>query len=162
MTGAATGSLLGLAHLGLTIAAVACGAPDDVAQRAELLVRRNLFDGRSSFAIEQARAFQYGDLHVDGLEGGMMYRFRTTQPALEWLIGRWSLREHRLAALARILPATVPEGPSWWRPDEVHRGAIYVATLRLNDGSERILVLVHDREAGDLFVVGHILAAGSV
>lgn len=156
------GPLLVLVGIGAMLGAIGCGATDGVDERAGRLIRRGLFDGDSAFAIDGARAFQYGDLHVDGLEGGMMYRFRTTEPALEWLIARWSLRHRALEELERLIPPAVPPGPSWWRPDAVRRGAVYVAPVDSSEGFERTLLFVHDRDERALFVLDHILTVRSL
>lgn len=76
-------------------------------------MRRNVFRGEARFPIGDARAFQYGTIHVDGPEGGMLYRFATTAEAVDWLVTAWGLET--LPQDGTPAPAAPEGAPGWWR-----------------------------------------------
>ncbi len=107
-------STLGL--LALLLAASACDAQSESLPPADELVRRNVFRGATEFAIVDARAFQYGSVHVDGPEGGMLFRFETDARGLDWLVRAWALDSIRGDSAPALPP--IDDAPRWWRTAE--------------------------------------------
>lgn len=146
----------------LVLGSVGACARDPIDARADLLVRRNLFDGSSVFSIRNARAHQYGSLEVDGPEGGMMYRFDTDSSAVDWLIERWSLERIAPGSSAPVIPAEVPPGPSWWLPRGIDGLAAYRAELVDRYGSEQTVLLLQQPGSGTVFFLQFIRIQSSV
>ncbi len=125
--------------------------------RASELVRRNLFAGQEHFPIEAARAYQYGSVHVDGPDGGMLYRFGSNGEALDWLVAQHRLLETPITSPSQLPLGFLDQQPRWWDPWQANPGAYYMIAEELDTGGERQLIVVFDAAARVLFVVEHYL-----
>ena len=139
---------------------VACGAmTETTTQTLELpaadLVRRNLFKLSNDFAVEEAMAYQYGSVHVDGPTGGMLYRFVTTPAAVEWLATEWSLERTAIETADDLPLDFLPQTPQWWLPTRTPVDAYYFSAEEFAPRGRRTLTVVFDRDLETLYVVEH-------
>jgi hypothetical protein len=149
-----------VADIGLLLAllaAAACGAQSGSLPPADDLVRRNVFRGATEFAIADARAVQYGTVHLDGPEGGMLYRFETDARGLEWLVREWSLRPIRPDSGPSLPP--VDDAPSWWLSAERRSGTQLGADSTDTSGGVRSVLLLRDPAASVVYWREHYRAA---
>ena len=84
--------------LTISILIASCGAvstdgTDFSSTQANDLIRRNLLLGDDLYQINDPRAFQYGNLHVDGPSGGILYSFSSEPDILKWLIEHLGLQK---------------------------------------------------------------------
>ena len=139
------------------LSATACGAQSGSLPPADELVRRNVFRGTTEFPIADAMAFQYSTLHVDGLEGGMLYRFETDTRGLEWLVREWSLHAVQSDS-GPSLPA-VDDAPGWWGSAERVSGAPLVADSVDASGGVHTALLLRDPAASVAYWREHYRAS---
>jgi hypothetical protein len=139
------------------LAATACGAQNGSLLPADMLVRRNVFRGATEFPIAEARAFQYGTVHVDGPEGGMLYRFETDAQGLDWLVREWSLHPIQPDTGPSLPP--VDEAPGWWRSAGRASGTPLGADSTDASGGVRSVLLVRDPAASVAYWREHYRAA---
>ena len=121
----------------------------------EDLIRRNLFIGQDEFQIGEPLAYQYGNLHVDGPTGGMLYRFVATPEAFEWLVTEWSLDRIAIESSDDLPFDFLPETPEWWTPTRADDDAYYFSVEEFDFRGRRTLTIVYDRDPGVLYVVEH-------
>jgi hypothetical protein len=146
-----------VATLVALLAASACEAQSGSLPPADELVRRNVFRGATEFPIAGARAFQYGSLHVDGPEGGMLYRFETDAIGMDWLVREWSLHPVRPDSAPALPP--VDDAPGWWRSGERASGTPLVADSTDTWGGVRTVVLLRDPAASVVYWREHYRAS---
>jgi hypothetical protein len=151
----------GVLLLALTLVLlVACGAiTEPTTQTLELpaadLVRRNLFKLSNDFAVGEAMAYQYGNVHVDGPTGGMLYRFVTTPAAVVWLEAEWSLDRIAIESTDDLELDFLPQTPQWWIPTRTAVDAYYFGAEEFPPRGRRTLTMIFDEETGVLYVVEH-------
>ncbi len=123
--------------------------------RAEYLIRRNLFNEDQELDITEAHFYQYGSAHVDGPSGGAMYRFRTTQRAVDWLVINFSLKEHNLISTDELYSNlsfdSGEKKPSWWEPEKVEAEKYYKLKQKLPH--DELIILLYDKESGVIYFV---------
>ena len=119
------------------------------------LIRRNLLLGEEQFSIENPLAYQYGNVHLDGPSGGLLYRFSSSAEFLPWLIERHGLQEFMIDAADELPLDFIEERPPWWDPWNANPSAYFHLVEALATGGERWLIIIFDRAANVLYAVEH-------
>lgn len=122
---------------------------------AESLIRRNLLLEKSPFPIDTPLAFQYGNVHVDGPSGGILYRFEGSPELMIWFAEQHDLTEFSIDSADQLPLDFLTEVPRWWDPWEKNPSAYYRFVEDLTLGGERILIVVFDSSTGVFYFVEH-------
>ena len=119
--------------------------------KARDLIFNNIFLNKDRFPINDPKAYQYGTVHVDGPDGGVIYRFRSNPKALKWIINYHRLRETRIDSIESWPPDHIGTSPSWWQPLRDHLSTCFVRHEKLETGGEKLIILIYSPE--DMFYV---------
>ena len=119
------------------------------------LIRRNLFLGDELYQIDDPHVYQYGNLHVDGPRGGMLYRFNSNPDTLKWLIENFGLQKNILDSADELPLEFLADRPRWWDPWKANPSAYYVFVEEFETGGERRFIMVYDSSASVIYVVDH-------
>lgn len=140
----------------LTAINAACDQADDIdSKRATELIRRNVLEGEDRFQIQDPQAYQYGSVHVDGPNGGMLYRFKSDSDTLNWIITRKKLQPTAIGSSKELAIDFLDEIPKWWNPWRVNPSVFYSTTERIATGGERRFIVVFDSSESLIYVVEH-------
>lgn len=119
------------------------------------LIRRNLLTEDGLYQIDDPRAFQYGNLHVDGPSGGMLYRFSSNPDILKWLIEHFGLQKNMIDSADELPLDFLADRPRWWDPWKANPSAYYVFVEEFETGGERWLIVVYDSSTSVIYIVDH-------
>ena len=138
------------------ISNVACAQRSEIDRgRARDLIRRNILGGDYRFSIEDPRAYQYGSVHVDGPNGGMLYRFKSDPDTLKWIIKLKRLQENVIGSSTELRIDFLGETPKWWKPWEVDPSAVYYITENIPTGGKRRFIVIYDGLSSVIYIVEH-------
>lgn len=131
------------------------GADEITGARAEELVRRNLLDGQDRYPVEAPRAYQYGSIHIDGPDGGMLYRFGSGDETLAWMVAHHHMAEVSIGSSDPI-PLDFPDdSPAWWDPWQSNPQAYFISIEQLERGGSKTILMVNDDRIGTIYVAVH-------
>ena len=122
---------------------------------AQDLIRRNIMLGEDQYPIEDPLSYQYGSVHVDGPSGGMLYRFRSTLEALEWIVEQHQLQRITIATLDELPLEFLEDTPRWWDSIQADPNAYYVFTEEFTRGGERQFIVVFNASTSEIYSVEH-------
>ncbi len=129
---------------------------DDISSaRARELILRNIFLGEDRYPIEDPRAYQYGNVHVDGPSGGMLYQFGSNPGAFEWIVERHRLQATKIETADQLPLEFLNDRPRWWDPWKADPSAFYFFSEEFATGGVRQFILVFDSSEGAIYVVEH-------
>ena len=123
--------------------------------RARDLIHRNVLLGDDQYPIDDPRAYQYGNVHVDGASGGMLYRFASNSDALEWIVESHRLQETTIETGDQLPIDFLDDRPRWWDPWKANPSAFYIFAEEFATGGKRQFILVFDSSAGVIYAVEH-------
>jgi hypothetical protein len=137
-----------------------CGAGPAAGQefnrsRADDLISRNLLLGEDQYLVDDSRAFQYGSVHLDGPNGGLLYRFSSQPELLPWLIEQHGLQEVAMDTADQLPLDFIVDQPRWWDPWQANPAAYYIFVEAFAAGGSRTLILVFDSSKDVFYVVEH-------
>lgn len=149
-----------LIWLSTSLLIASCGAvPSEGTEfssiQAGILIRRNLLLGDDQYNLHDPRAFQYGNLHVDGPSGGMLYRFSSNPDLLKWLVEHLGLQQIVITSADELPLDFISDRPRWWDPWKANPSAYYVSVEKFDTGGERRLILVYDSFESVIYVIDH-------
>ena len=119
------------------------------------LIRRNLLLGEDRYLVDHPRAFQYGNVHLDGPSGGLLYQFSSHPDLLKWFIRQHGLQKIMINRVDQLPLDFIDDRPQWWDPWKANPSAYYIFVEEFATGGERKLILVFDSAAGIIYVVEH-------
>ena len=119
------------------------------------LIRRNILLGDDRFPIEDPLAFRYGNVHVDGANGGMLYRFGSTSDAVDWIVRQLRLKEVEITTSDQLPLDFLAGTPRWWNPWQGDPPSYYFLAEEFPTGGERQLIVVFDAGESVIYVVEH-------
>jgi hypothetical protein len=119
------------------------------------LIKRNLLLGEDQFLVEDPRAFQYGNVHLDGPSGGLLYRFSSHPDLLPWLFEQHDLQKIMIDTAGQLPLDFLEDRPRWWDPWKANPSAFYIFVEEFESGGERVLILVFDSSASVIYAVEH-------
>ena len=132
------------------------------ATKARELIQRNIFFGENIFPIEGPKAYQYGNVHVDGPSGGMLYRFSSTLDALKWIVEQHNLQKFSISNDEQLPMQMLEETPNWWNIEEIGTTESYAYFEELPTGGKRQLLVLFDPATNIIYVVEHFSAMPGV
>ncbi|TFH36222.1 MAG: hypothetical protein E4G99_05440 [Anaerolineales bacterium] len=119
------------------------------------LIRRNLLLGEGQYRVDDPLAFQYGNLHVDGPSGGILYRFSSNPDLLKWLIEHHGLHKNMIDSADQLPLDFLADRPRWWDPWKANPSAYYILVEEFGTGGERRFILVYDSATSVIYIVDH-------
>lgn len=117
------------------------------------LIRRNLFLNQAQFQIKKPYAYQYGTLHVDGPDGGMLYRFNITSEAFDWLVTKWHLEQREVSSADQIPMPPLEKVPEWWQIKNISVFHYFYRSEKFTLNGERQLFFIYDSDSQTAYVV---------
>jgi hypothetical protein len=117
------------------------------------LIRRNLFLNQIQFQIKKPYIYQYGSLHVDGPEGGMLYRFNITTEAFNWLVTQWNLEKREASSMDQIPLPALEKVPKWWQINQLSVFHYFYRFEKFTHNGERQLIFIYDSDSQTAYVV---------
>jgi hypothetical protein len=119
------------------------------------IIQRNIFLGESLFPIDDPRVYQYGNVHVDGPSGGMLYRFQSSHEAYAWIVEKHEMQLFILDEGEHLPLQFLEDTPWWWEPEKSDPAEYYVFQEEFSTGGRRRLLVVFDTNTLDIYIVEH-------
>ena len=119
------------------------------------LIRRNIFLEDDRFPISDPKVYQYGNIHVDGPNGGMLYRFRSTPEALVWIVEQHNMQQVAINEGDQLPLQFLDNVPEWWKPNKINSTVYYIFQEEFSTGGKRQFIVLFNVPTNEIYAVEH-------